>query len=467
VDRWSKTNSPDGIHLTDTGNAKIFAMQYGADVRYCKQIGWFVWDGRRWQRDDTKAIEALAKQTVLDCYSSLPGVADQDLREKAFKHLVKSESAKSIAAMLALAESELGISIGVGQLDQDQYLFNVLNGTINLHTGELRDHHRGDHITRLAPVNYHAQAQCPRFEKFLAEIFQGNQDLIRFVRQYFGYCLTGSTQEQCFTIFYGCGANGKSTLCKTIQRILGDYASQSPMETFLIKYGGGIPNDIARLHSARTVFAAESEDGQRLAESLVKQLTGGDLISARFLHHEFFEFEPRFKLILSTNHKPAIRGTDQAVWRRIRLVPFNKAFPPEQQDKGLLAALWQERDGIFAWIVRGLQDWQAHGLITPAEVAEATQDYREDQDVIGQFLDECVYETMISALPCQKLYRIYVWWAKKRGEYVHNDRRFQAAITERGVKRARTEAYRTYLDIAVHPDIDEQYVKECVERERQ
>jgi putative DNA primase/helicase len=356
IQQWLQTDSPAGIHLTDTGNAKIFAMQHGQDVKFCKQIGWFIWDGRRWVRDDTGAISGLAKQMVLDCYSSLAGVADQDFREKVFKHLVKSESAKGIAAMLTLAESEPGISIGVGQLDQDLFSFNVLNGTINLRTGELQEHRRGDLLTRLAPVDYDPQAQCPRFEQFLVEIFQGNQELIRFVRQYLGYCLTGSTQEQCFTIFYGCGANGKSTLCKTIQRIMGDYASQSPIETFLVKYGGGIPNDIARLHSARTVFAAESEDGQRLAESLVKQLTGGDLISARFLHHEFFEFEPRFKLILSTNHKPTIRGTDQAIWRRIRLVPFNVAFTPEKQDKGLLEALWQERDGIYAWIVRGLQD---------------------------------------------------------------------------------------------------------------
>ena len=209
--------------------------------------------------------------------------------------------------------------------------------------------------------HYDPQAQGHRLEGFLAEIFQGNQDLIRFVRQYLGYCLTGSTQEQCFTIFYGSGANGKSTLCKTIQRILGDYASQSPIETFLVKHGSGIPNDVARLHSARAVFAGESEDGQRLAESLVKQVTGGDLMAARFLHREFFEFEPRFKLILSTNHKPSIRGTDQAIWRRIRLVPFDVTFPPEQQDKRLPDALWQERDGIFAWMVRGLHDWLANG----------------------------------------------------------------------------------------------------------
>jgi P4 family phage/plasmid primase-like protien len=466
VDRWLKTNSSDGFHLTDTGNSKIFAMRYGADVRFCKQIGWFVWDGLRWVRDDTGAIYGFAKQMVLDCYSSLADVADQDFREKVFKHLVKSESAKGITSMLALAESERGISIGVGQLDQDLLLFNVLNGTLNLRTGVLQEHRRGDHITRLAPVNYHPQAACRRFEKFLAEIFESSNDLIRFVQQYFGYALTGSTAEQCFAIFYGCGANGKSTLVKTVQRVLGDYASQCGIETFLTKHNGGIPNDLARLHSARAVFASESEDGQRLAESLVKQITGGDLMTARFLHREFFEFEPRFKLFLSTNHKPTIRGTDQAMWRRIRLVPFNVVFPPEKQDKGLLAALWQERDGIFAWIVRGLQDWQSNGLITPPEVANATQDYREDQDVIGQFLDECVYGPTMSALPCNKLYRIYVWWAKKRGEYVHSERRFQSAITERGIKRGRKENYRTYLDIAVEPKIEEEYHRFFGEEQR-
>ena len=457
IEQWLKTNDPTGIHLTDTGNAQIFGMQYGEDVIYCKQIGWFTWDGQRWCRDDTGAVNRLAKQTILDCYASLAGIVDPDFRKLVFKHLQKSESYKSITNMLALAASEPGISVSVGQLDQDQWLFNVLNGTLNLKTRKLQEHYRGNHITRLAPVNYDQQAQCRKFEQFLTEIFQGNRELIRFVQQYFGYSLTGSTEEQCLAILYGTGANGKSTLSKTIQRILGDYASQSPIEAFLIKNGSQIPNDIARLHAARAVFAAESEEGQRLAESLVKQLTGGDLISARFLHHEFFEFEPRFKLILSTNHKPTIRGTDQAIWRRIRLVPFNVSIPPERQDKGLPDALWQERDGIFAWMVRGLEDWLKNGLITAPEVTDATQDYREEQDAIGQFLDDCVYKTCISALGASRLYGVYTWWAKRNGEFVLNQRRFGQAMSERGYKRQRGKGGVQYLDIAINREVDDEY----------
>jgi putative DNA primase/helicase len=460
VNKWLKTADPNGIHLTDTGNAKILATQHRKYVRYCKQIGWFVWDGKRWLRDDTESINCIAKQTVLNCYTSLADVVDQRFRERVFKHLQRSESAKGITSMLTLAQSEPGISISVGQLDQDQYLLNVLNGTLNLNTGKLQKRRRGDHITRLAPVKYDPQAQCPRFKQFLGEIFQGKQDLIRFVRQYLGYCLTGSTQEQCFAIFYGSGANGKSTLCKTVQRILGDYASQSPVETFIVKSGAGIRNDIARLHSARTVFASESEDGQRLAESLIKQLTGGDRMSARFLHREYFEFEPRFKLILSTNHRPTIRGTDQAIWRRIQLVPFNVAFTPQQQDKGLLEKLWEERDGIFAWMLEGLQDWQKDGLITPDEVAEATQDYREDQDVIGHFMEECVDEKMYSSIPCKSLYNIYVWWAKNGGEYAQSYYKFKSAMTERGITRSRTTACRKYHNIAVRPEVEAEYRKD-------
>ncbi len=260
----------------------------------------------------------------------------------------------------------------------------------------------------------------------------GDQELIKFLQEAVGYALTGDIREQVIFIFYGTGANGKSTFLVTIHSLLGDYAQQTPTETLLIKRGNGIPNDVARLKGARFVNAAESENGKQLAEALVKQLTGGDKISARFLYGEFFEFDVTFKLFLAVNHKPTVRGNDHAIWRRIRLIPFNVTIPSEKQDKNLTKKLKAELPGILRWAVEGCLLWQKKGLEVPDQVKAATGEYRAEMDIIGDFIADCCKVAPKTKTPFKALYERYKDWCQKNQEEPIGKKDFGRCLTERG-----------------------------------
>lgn len=381
---------------TDMGNAERLIARHGHDIRYCHAWKRFVvWDGRRWKPDDTGEVTRRAKQTVRAIYAEAAAVVGDDDESKALRRAlagwaVRSENRSRLEAMIALAASEHGVSVTPDELDRDPWKLTCLNGTLDLRTGHLHPHNRADMITRLAPVEYDPAATCPTFDAFLARIFANRRTVIDFVRKATGYSMTGDTSERAMFILHGTGANGKSTLVETLAAGLGDYALTTPAETLMVKRDSSIPNDVARLRGARFVTAAESEEGRRLAESLVKRLTGGtDQVSARFLHAEFFDFKPVGKYWLSTNHKPSIRGTDDAIWSRIRLIPFDVTIPPAEQDKRLPAKLKDELPGVFAWMVAGCLAWLRDGLDAPAEVAAASAAYRAEQDVLAGWLAEC------------------------------------------------------------------------------
>jgi putative DNA primase/helicase len=273
-------------------------------------------------------------------------------RQQFVKHVVSSESLQKRKAMLQLAESELPIL--PDDLDHDVWLLNLSNGTYNLKTGTIQEHKRENLITKKIDVSYNKDASCPIWLNFLNKIFNNNSETINFVKKAIGYSLTGSTQEQCIFILYGIGCNGKSTLINIVKEILGDYSQQTPSETLMVrKYTGNVPNDIASLKGVRFVSSVETDEGRGFAESLVKQLTGDDFISARFLRQEFFEFKPECKIWLASNHKPQIRGTDHAIWRRIRLIPFTVTIPEEEKDFNLLDKLRSEKEGILSWAIDG------------------------------------------------------------------------------------------------------------------
>ena len=385
---WPTGNGERPEHLTDLGNARRLVHQYGQELRYCNQRGWFIWDDRRWEPDDTGAVERFAKAAVRGIYNEAGACDDKDLRERIASHAYKSESDSRIKSMITLAKTEPEVVVRLDELDRDPWLLNLNNGTLDLSTGELKPHSRKNLITKLIPIDYYPDAVCPTWLGFLERITDGNTELIRFLQKAIGYSLTAITREQCFFILYGNGANGKSTFLNMLSALLGDYGRQTRTETLLVKRGDQIPNDIARLAGSRFVCAVETENGRRLAEGLIKQMTGCDRMTARFLHREFFEFEPTFKLWLAVNHKPKVRGSDHAVWRRIRLIPFTVTIPEAERDSDLSAKLRVELPGILAWSVKGCELWQSNGLKPPKTVAAATEDYRKEADVIAAFLDE-------------------------------------------------------------------------------
>jgi putative DNA primase/helicase len=420
---------------TDLGNSERFNQRHGADVLYCYALGaWLVFNGARWERDDGGKVHRLAKATVRGIYQEASDAEDEQERKALAQHATRSEAEARIRAMLELAKSEEPVS--TEELDARPWFLNVQNGTIDLRTGILHPHRREDLLTKLAPVHYDPDAKAPTWTAFLERI-QPDEEMRAFLQRAVGYSATGETSEQCLFINHGGGANGKSTAQETIAAALGDYTMRAPTDMLLAKRAGGIPNDVARLKGARFVAASETEEGRRLAESTVKDLTGGDTITARFMRGEWFDFTPTHKLWLSTNHKPEIRGTDAAIWRRIRLIPWTVTIPPEEQDKGLLAKLREELPGILAWIVQGCLEWRREGLRPPDEVRRATGKYRAEMDVLAAFIDEeCIVAEHASAT-AKALYSAYREWCEENGERPESQRRFGGRLKERGFESAR------------------------------
>lgn len=388
----------DGEPLNDLGNARRLVKKHSDSVRFCYDAGkWYSWDGIRWSRDETGDIIRKAKEIVdvmfvqsLAAKKKAESDADDEALEaaKTFeRHAITSGNHRRIMAMISQAESEPGIPILANELDKDNWLFNCPNGTIDLRTGELRPHNRLDLISKVSPIAYDPDVKCPTWERFLLEVFQEDEELIRFVHTASGYTLTGDTREQVFFILHGCGSNGKSTLLMALRDIFGDYETKTSTDT-LIEKNSNSTNDIAALRGARFVNAIETSAGKRLAEALVKELTGQDAVSARFLYQEFFTFIPVFKLWLACNHVPVIQGQDHGIWRRVRLVPFGVQFrEPEEssgpyKDKALPEKLKSEYEGILAWLVRGCLDWQKDGLPSAKAVRLATGRLQQDMDVL-------------------------------------------------------------------------------------
>ncbi len=433
------------FHLTDTGNAMRLVAAHGDDLRYCHPWArWFAWDGRRWPEDLSGEIQRRAQETVRGIYTEAQNAATEATRKDLASHAMKCESESKRNAMVSLARSEPGIPVLPEEFDRDPWLLNCENGTLDLRTGKLRPHGRDDLITALAPVEYDPQADAPTWRAFLNHVMDGNAALIEFLGRAVGYSLTGDTTERIVFLLYGTGANGKTVFLESIRAMLGpEYSRRTPTETLLARRGTDIPNDVARLRGARLVSASESDEGRRLAESRIKDLTGGDTITARFMRAEFFEFRPEFKLWLATNHKPTVRGTDEGIWDRIRLIPFTVRIPEPERDKQLLDKLRDELPGILAWAGKGCRAWQKDGLSVPPEVRQATGAYRAEQDVLGAFLDErCVLQDNAQAT-AGDLFKMYREWAEAAGERAVSRTRFGLQLAERGLTKSRGHGGRT------------------------
>ncbi|MDY6987713.1 MAG: phage/plasmid primase, P4 family [Thermodesulfobacteriota bacterium] len=441
IEKKQKTRSKplgSAYNTTDMGNAERFTYQHGDNVRYCHPWGqWLLWDGVRWQPDQTQEIKRKARATVRGIYREAAKIKNKSDREAMAKHALKCESEAKIRAMLSLAESEEGIPVTPGQLDTEPMLLNCKNGTVDLRSGKLLSHNRAHLITKLAPVAYDPQAACPLWLKFLADVFGGNTALIYYMQRATGYALTGDTREQCLFYMHGPGANGKSTYMETIRSIVGDYAQQADFETFLQQKNQTIRNDLAKFKGARLVSAIEADASRRMAESLVKQVTGNDTITARRLYQEYFDFKPEFKIFLAANSKVQVHGTDYAIWRRIRLIPFNVIIAEDKQDKDLPNKLQAELPGILAWAVQGCLRWQKEGLGTPDEVRTATQGYRDEMDILSGFLmDRCLLHDRLTA-SAKELYAAYTQWCEESGETPIKQRTFGTRLSGKGLTKGR------------------------------
>lgn len=456
--RRQSTAAPDLLRRlaaageSDTDNAERLLVRYGDRLLWTPHAGWFVWTGRQWRQDERRRVISLAQRVARLIYRECEHLADDAAKARA-KWARTSKGSPRIHGLIDMASPHRAVSPDA--LDRDPWRFNCRNGVVDLRNGVLLPHQRRDLMTKLAPVAYDPDARCPRWRRFLLEVFKADRDLCRYVQRAVGYSLTGRTTEHCMFILWGTGRNGKTTFLEIIGELLGDYAQQAPTETFMARdRGGNIPNDLARLAGARFVSAIETEQNRRLAESLVKQATGGDRLAARFLRQEYFEFSPQFKLWLGTNHKPSIHGDDDGIWSRIRLIPFEVKFlAPEDagpenrvKDPDLKDALRAELSGILAWAVQGGIDWQRDGLREPPKVLEATADYRSEMDALGEFIAERCDIGRAYSVKASDLYEAYAAWCGESGIEARSQTWFGRALTDRGFPREKT-------GMVVSPDV--------------
>lgn len=449
---------------TELANARRFTTSFGDQIRYCAKLAaWFVYDGTRWKRDEALAVEALFKATADELWGEVTKIAKDCENKQLVQSLIAfakaSSSANGVRNALSLARSEPGIAIEADILDRDPLLLNTLSGTVDLRTGELRPHRREDMITKLAPVAFNPDAECPLWRKFLGEVFGGNVELIEFVQRAAGYSLTGDTSERCLFFLHGKGRNGKTTLVETLRKLLGDYATTLTTDLLTVGKFKTIPAEVVDLFGARMAVASETEDGSQLAEAFIKAATGGeDRLKGRRPYEQFVEFSPTHKLWVCGNHKPRIRGTDDAVWDRIRLIPFGVRF--EKPDKQLAAKLAAEGEGILRWCVEGAMAWRRNGLGEAKAVAEAVAGYRKEEDICGRFVEDCCTidpkgETFVSVL-----LTAFERWCQRNGEHCPGGRVLGARLTEMGFGTRRSTGGKTLrtglTPICPHLDEEEQ-----------
>ncbi|WP_443628047.1 phage/plasmid primase, P4 family [Candidatus Njordibacter sp. Uisw_002] len=440
---------------TDLGNSKRLVRSHGEMLHYLHEMRkWIYWDNSRWVIDEDGKVMRYAKQTAISINEEASQISDDNRRSEAQKHAKTSESLRSLSAMIDLAKTEEGVPLPASKLDTKNFVLGVNNGVVSLQSGELIAGSTKDlYLTKKATVCFDPEARCPTWLTFLDQVLGGDEEFIRFIQKAVGYSLTGDTSEQVLFFLYGVGANGKSTFVNTLQTILGDYAQQAQVSTFMAKGKGAINNDIARLRGSRLVATTETEEGSRFNESELKQLTGGDTITARFLHQEHFEFKPNFKLWISGNHKPYIQGNDIGIWRRIKLIPFEVSVAPDEQDKELTTKLLGESSGVLNWALEGCRMWIDEGLGGCKIVDKATKAYRSEMDVISGWIKECCITDVNAEEQSSVLYNSFKLWALENGEYVVNNRKFKQKLEEKGILLSRASKGSMYSGLRLQEDL--------------
>jgi putative DNA primase/helicase len=416
---------------SDDALALAFTQHYKDDWSYVAAWGkWLMWDGQKWRSEDTLAASDLVRHV---CRAA-------SLNASSSKKAEKLAASSTIGGVERLARSDRRHAGTSDEWDADPWVINTIGGVVDLRTGHMRAHNRADRMTKICTTTLQPGSSCPHWLSFLSDVTGGDRAQIAYLQKVFGYCLTGSTQEHALFFLYGTGANGKSVFVNTIFTIMGDYAANAPMDTFMESRGDRHPTDLAGLRGARFVGATETEQGRRWNESKIKEITGGDPVSARFMRQDFFTFLPNFKLVIAGNHKPAIRNIDEAMRRRLHLIPFTITVPPEKRDKQLQAKLLTERNAIFEWGVQGCLAWQREGLIPPESVVTATKEYFEAEDALGRWMEEkCNVARGLRSLTSE-LFSDWKQWADGSGEFIGTQRRFSDLLLTRGLEKWRNSA---------------------------
>ncbi len=448
--------------LTDLGNAERLIDSYHDVLRFDHTAGkWLLFDGRHWATDNKHYAPFAARRVVRAIYAEAEQADAESERKAIADHAKRSESQRAIKAMLELAKSDPHLSTVTTDYDRDPDILNCSSGIIDLKTGELQPHESAQMCAKIAPVDYDPKLleqdkngvpayvhAAPGFFSFLNEITLSREDLQNYIQCVVGYGLTGHAIEQILCVLVGTGANGKGVLLRVLRAILGDYAQTAP-PNLIIDEGnrGGASPEVARLVGARLLEIEETDDGDRLHEAKVKWLTGLDILVARFLHREYFEFFPTFTPLLITNHKPRVVSGSYSIWRRLRVIPFD--YTPEVKDKNLFDRLSPELPAVLAWAVDGARQWYAQGLPDSPTVNAASAEYRQSEDALKDFLDEMTTQQGNAQVKASLLYKAYKSFTEDAGDRPMSSRRFSSAMGERGYKTEHTRNGNIYFGIGL------------------
>ncbi|MEQ9379401.1 MAG: phage/plasmid primase, P4 family, partial [Pirellulales bacterium] len=437
-----KPDLADDNWQTETSFTRRLVMKSGDDIRYCGQWKkYLVWDGKRWALDIRNRAEQITKTVADDLWQELP-LASQNANAKDITSMIRfikqCNSSKGIRAALHIARSEPSIAVDFSELNTDPWLFNAANGTIDLKTGNIRPHNRRDMLTNIAETAFDPEAKCPRWLDFLGDITNGDADLQGFLQRAAGMSLSGQVRDHVLLYCYGTGGNGKSVFLNTLMEVFGnDYSMKAMPELLLSSDKSQHPTHKADLFGRRIAVSIEADDGQRFNEATIKELTGGDPIRARRCKEDTWEFLPTHTIWIAANHKITIRGQDEGIWRRVKMIPFTVTIPPEKQDDQLPEKLKRERAGILAWAVRGCLDWQRSGLAPPEAVTSFTDAYKDEQDIVQQFIDEQCYVSDASRCSASELFKAFNIYCKQIGVRPPTQTAFGSALTQKGFDKVK------------------------------